>query len=136
VPCDPSHVRTVTVRGGKANDSGFLFQVYTPVYGDVTNNVYPDAVVPYSCTGADFGGEKAFVYTGTASQRRMVADLPGRQGPSSIDRIAIQGAVLVLSGRGYSPTTAHCCPDLRITTRYQWNGASFVAIDTTTVKAV
>jgi hypothetical protein len=33
---------------------------------------------------------------------------------------------LMLVGMGFTATAAHCCPDLRITNVYNWNGSSLM----------
>lgn len=135
--CSP-HARPVTVTNGQGRVEGFFFQIYPPVYGDLTGDGRPEAVVPYSCTGADFGGARVFVFTGSAAHPKLLGTLPPHPGASghisSVEAVSIRQGMLQISGIGYSATAAHCCPDLTITTRYRWNGHEFVAVGSTTTK--
>jgi len=63
-------------RSGVARDGAVRFQVYAPLYADLTGDGRPEALVPYSCTGADFGGVQLFVYTGDAAHLRCSARSP------------------------------------------------------------
>jgi hypothetical protein len=111
-----------------------LFQVYTPTYGDLTGDRQPEAAIPYSCTGADFGGVQVFVYSGNATHPQLLGQLPlpdpsGRATIADIQSVTIKNAVILLTGRGYSEAAAHCCPDLHIESSYRWNGSQFVVVD-------
>lgn len=135
--CFSDHPRQFVARNGLAMISGTHFQVYTPIYGDITGDGRPEAIVPYSCTGADFGGVHVFVYTSTAGQPRLLGEIPsatagsgtGTSAPPSIASVntvtlpaltALPAQrVLQISGTGYSANALHSCPDLTITSRYR-----------------
>jgi hypothetical protein len=132
-PCTPPSPATVTVvNGSAAIGNQWHFSISRPLFGDITGDGVPEAVVPYDCVGADDLGTHVFVYTGTASAPHQIADLPARTEPqpdiASIypDQMQIANHQLTLVGLGFTPTAAHCCPDLRITNVYNWNGSNLV----------
>ncbi len=51
--CFSSGPQRFVARDGVAVTNHIHFQVYTPLYGDLTGNGQLEAMVPYSCTGAD-----------------------------------------------------------------------------------
>lgn len=119
-------------RNGKAQNKFIQFQIYQPViFGDLTGDGQPEAAVRYSCTGADFGGVHVFVYSGQASHPLLLGELPlsdknGQAGNWSVETITIANQTIQLSGRGYSSSAPHCCPDLHVEARYRWNGKQLV----------
>jgi len=128
--CFSSNPRPFVAHNGAAQTGGVHYQVYAPLYGDLTGDGQPEAIIPYSCTGADFGGVHAFVYGGTAAAPRLLGDLPssavGGQALSSIHTVTLPALallprerVLQVSGSGYSANAAHSCPDLRVTMSYR-----------------
>jgi len=127
-------------RNGKAQNQLVHFQIYTPItYGDLTGDGQPEAVIRYSCTGADFGGVHVFVYSGTANHPILLGELPlivkdGQGGNWSIETVHIANQVLQLSGRGYSASAPHCCPDLRVEASYRWDGKHFISTQFKTTK--
>ncbi|QBD76728.1 hypothetical protein EPA93_12220 [Ktedonosporobacter rubrisoli] len=129
-----SSTHTFQAKDGKARDKGILFQVYKPVYGDLTGDQRPEAAIPYSCTGADFGGVHVFVYTGDAKHPRLLAELPASydqaQGDAlgSVDSVTINNGVIRLSGSNYGPNVPHCCPNVQIIRNYRWDGKHFALI--------
>lgn len=132
-----THAKPVTLKNGQGRVEGFLFQIYPPMFGDLTGDGRAEAVVPYSCTGADFGGAHVFVFTGTAAHPLLLAKLPSPVSGNvnaldSVESVRIQRGLLRLSGRGYTATAAHCCPDLTITITYRWNDRTFVVANSTT----
>lgn len=130
----------VTVVGGKARVAGFYFEIYKATYGDLTGDGKPEAAVGFSCTGADFGGVHLFVFSGTAAHPVLLGTLPlpspGSQTNvavvDSVETTTIAREIITISGRGYSATAAHCCPDLTVTTAYRWTGRTFVTISSNT----
>ncbi|HKD75226.1 MAG TPA: hypothetical protein VKB76_07010 [Ktedonobacterales bacterium] len=139
-PCAPPSPATVTVVNGVAAIGGqFHFSVSRPLYGDITGDGVPEAVVPYDCVGADDLGTHVFVYSGNASAPHQIGDLPAHSEPqpdiASIypDQMHIANHQLTLVGLGFTATAAHCCPDLRITNVYNWNGSSLVLASHTVV---
>ena len=142
--CFSAHPRQFIARHGLATIDGTHFQVYPPIYGDITGDGRPEAIVPYSCTGADFGGVHVFVYTGTAGQPRLLGEIPsatvgsgmGASAPPSIASVNTvtlpaltalpSQRVLQISGTGYSANAPHSCPDLTITSRYRVAGNKLI----------
>jgi hypothetical protein len=129
-------------RNGQAQSNGIHFQVYTPIFGDITGDGRQEALVPYSCTGADFGGVHLYVYTGSAGQPSLLAEIPSRSFSSSLMvsvhtitlpalTVLPQERVLQVEGVGYSARAIHTCPDLDVTLRYQVTGGRLVATGTT-----
>ena len=126
-----------------AQADGIHFQVYPPLFGDLTGDGQPEALVPYSCTGADFGGVHLFVFTGAASHPRLMAQIPSPTAPyvgsiASVHSVTLpvlavmpEQRVLQVNGTGYSATAPHICPDLDITLRYQVNKDHLVAMGST-----
>jgi hypothetical protein len=109
-----------------------LFQVYPPpVYGDLTGDGKPEAVLSYGCAGANYFGTRVWVFTGTASSLQLIGDLPDASANSaqgtvgSISKVTISSGVLTFTGEGYSPSAPHCCPDLVVTLVYRWTGTAF-----------
>ncbi len=114
---------------GQAVNGPVHFVVYAPVYGDLTGDGQPEAVVPYRCSAADAGGERVFVYSGTSSHPYLLGDLPlpdPKGAIANVTGISISNEALHLEGGGYSPTAPHCCPDLFIKTNYRWDKGKFV----------
>jgi hypothetical protein len=117
----------------KAQNQFIRFEIYSPItYGDLTGDGQPEAAIRYSCTGADFGGVHVFVYSGTASHPALLGDLPSvvkneQGGNWSIEKVSIVNQTLQLTGRGYSASAPHCCPDLHIEASYRWDGKHFVS---------
>lgn len=121
-------------RNGAARNGYISFQVYKPVYGDLTGDGQPEAAIPYSCSAADFGGVRVFVYGGSATHPVLLGDLPlpdksGKITYWSVDTVSISNKEIHLVGKGDSPSAAHCCPDLHIEIGYRWNGSHFVVAD-------
>ena len=118
---------------GKAQNKAIHFEVYGPiVFGDLTGDGQPEAAIRYSCTGADFGGVRVFIYSGTASHPILLGDLPlatkNNQGGSwTVERVNMTNQILQLVGRGYSASAPHCCPDLHIEASYRWDGKHFIS---------
>ena len=129
--CYSATPQQFVVRNGKATVGFIYFQIYTPVYGDLTGDGLPEAAIPYSCTGADFGGVQVFIYTGTATHPVELGELPlgteSAQGSfASVNTIQIQNEQITLTGDGYSSQAGHCCPDLHFQVTYQWKSSAFV----------
>ena len=144
--CFSSSPQRFVVRNGLAVTNHIRFQVYAPLYGDLTGNGQPEAIVPYSCTGADFGGVHVYVYTGTASQPKLLGEVPSPKAPSvgtisSVTAVtlplvltanAAQQSLLQVSGLGYSANTTHTCPNLLITVRYRVRAGTLNVVSSTT----
>lgn len=141
--CYSSKPRRFVARHGVAQVAGIHFQVYPPLFGDLTGDGRPEALVPYSCTGADFGGVHLFVFTGAASHPRLLAEIPSPTAPyvgsmASVRTVTLpvvtvmpQQRVLQVNGAGYSATAPHTCPDLDITLRYQVSRDHLIAMGST-----
>jgi hypothetical protein len=129
-PCDSSQ-QTISTTNGQGKTAGdFTIAIGTPVYGDVTHDGIWEALVPYQCVGADSFPEHVFVYTGTAEKPRLLGILPlaSETITWSVDphMMYVADDTIQLQGRGYSPTAAHCCPDLYVYNQYTWDGSRFV----------
>jgi len=126
--------QTYHVHNGTAMVNNIFFQVEKPVFGDLTGDGQPEAVIPYSCTGADFGGESVFVYTGDATNPMLIGDLPtsdqlANNNLGSVEKVTINNSELILSGKAYGLGDAQCCPSLQYTVTYRWNGSAFVVVN-------
>lgn len=128
--CVPDHPQPIKIHAGRVTVGSFLFQVYPPTYGDLTGDGHPEAVVPYSCTGADFWGVQDYVFSGSATHPVLLGIVPSKRGTNGDGVIAsvaptrIDHGVLTLTGIGYTRRAAHCCPNLRITMRYGWRAGA------------
>jgi hypothetical protein len=141
--CFSDHPVRYVTHNGLAQNGGIHFQVYTPLFGDLTGDGRQEAFVTYSCTGADFGGVHLFVHTGTAGRPRLLADVPSPGAPStgnlaSVHTITLpvltallRQRILQVNGVGYSATATHTCPDLDIALRYQMSGDHLVPAGST-----
>ena len=119
---------------GVTQKNGIHLQVDKPVFGDITGDGKDEAVIPYACAAADFGGVRAFVYSGDAANPTLLGNLPQPsrskgEAWGSIDTIRIDGGKIYVSGKGYSAAAPRCCPDLQIEMRYRWDGKQFVVAD-------
>lgn len=133
--CYSNSPQQYTVHNGTATANGVSFGVEPPVFGDLTGDGQPEAVILYSCVAADSYGPRALVYSGTAEHPVLLADLPAQN--DSLARIAtvkIVNGNLQLSGQGYALGDASCCPSLQVTTTYKWNGTQFIIVNTTATK--
>lgn len=135
--CFSDHPRYFTAKGGKSIVDGTLFEIGIPIYGDITGDGKPEALVPYTCTGATSGPYNLFVYTVKNNSLIYLRQLPpeDRSYAGTIyatKNVKIYKGTAELSGIGYSNNAAHCCPDLNVTTKYQWNGNSFLPTFTET----
>lgn len=118
-------------KNGEAVNDHVHFYVYTPTYGDLTNDGQVDAVVPYQCSAADSRGIHVFVYSGSSDHPRLLGDLPVddlRETIANVTTIHISSNILHMEGDGYSANAPHCCPDLSIKTDYRWDGKTFVVV--------
>lgn len=138
--CFSNRPQTFVARHGMAQ-SGFVhFQVYTPIFTDLSGDGRPEALIPYSCTGADFGGVHLFVYTGTAAQPHLLGEIPASTEPAigglaSVHSVTIPALTvlpsqreLAVEGVGFSPTATHTCPDLQVTLRYRVAGGRLLRV--------
>lgn len=121
------------VVNGTATNNGIQLRTLQAVYGDLTGDGQPEVAIPYICTGADFGGERVFVYTGNAEHPILMGDLPTNTGAGantfgSVMTVAIMNGLITLSGVGYGPGEPRCCPGLQITSSYRWDGSRFVMV--------
>lgn len=135
-------VHNFQVKDGQTTDGGIHFEVYAnkAVYGDLNGDGQADAAIPYSCTGADSGGVRVLIVTGDSSNRVIIGDLalPSKTQTDNTlkdaDTIVIQNEQINLSGRGYSPSAAHCCPDLQMTQSFHWDGKQFILTHSSATK--
>jgi O-glycosyl hydrolase len=130
-PCSGNQ-QAVAVQNGKGVDN--MIQVgidsSSAVYGDLTGNGQPAAVLLVSCTGADYWAE-ALVYSGSAAHPHYLGNfLQDTPFFTEIDSATIDQqahpATITLRGRGGG--TAICCPANMVTVMLRWNGSRFVAV--------
>jgi len=128
--CYSDKPRPFKVVNGVGVVDGVHLEVYQPVFGDLTGDGQPEAAIPYSCTAADFGGVRVFVYTGDARKPVLLGELPLPPPDTnySVDIVTIDHGMIQLVGRGYSASAPHCCPDLHVNNLYRWNGSRFVLV--------
>jgi hypothetical protein len=120
-----------TTHNGLATSQQIHLEVFPPVYGDLTRDGQPEAIIRYSCSSADFGGVRAFVYTGNKAHPILLGDLPlpVQHRDSSewiVDQVSINNETLQLKGKTYSLLAARCCPDQQFQASYRWDGVRFV----------
>lgn len=130
--CYTDQPAIVKVTNGSAHPGYVYYTVSKPVFGDLTGDGQPEAVIPFQCSAADTAPAQVFVYTGTAQHPRQLATLPlgGTQPMLSVRSATIANGTLLLSGDGYTPHDPLCCPSLHTTITYQWNGTNFAVIAT------
>lgn len=147
--CFSSSPLRFVARNGLAVTNHIHFQVYTPLYGDLTGNGQLAAIVPYSCTAADFGGVHLYVYAGTASKPKLLGQIPAPGAPyagsiNSVTAVTLpitlmgnvgESPLLQVTGIGYSANAPHTCPDLLITSRFQIHAGALKAISSTKHKS-
>ena len=132
--CTPSPA-TLTTHDGKAplpNNDTFI--VNTPIFGDVTGDGQPEAVIPNDCIGGQPRGKQFLVYTGTAAAPQFLTSLPLSSDPQPDIAIGDPTKVtfggnqtLTIGGLGYSvPAIPICCPDLSITDTFTWQASHLV----------
>jgi len=138
--CFASHAQRFVAHNGVAQAGFVHFQVYTPIFADLTGDGRPEALVPYSCTGADFGGVHVFVYTGAAAQPHLLGEIPSPRaatvgGLASMHTVTVptapvlpQQRALTVAGVGFSASATHACPDVQVTQRYRVEGGRLVAM--------
>lgn len=129
--CFSAHARPFVARNGAAQAGFIHFQVYQPIFGDITGDGQPEALVPYSCAGADFGGVHLYVFGGAAGQPRLLGEIPAPSAPAvgslaSVQTVTLpaltvlpQQRTLQVTGAGFSATATHTCPDLVVTLHYR-----------------
>jgi len=127
--CFTAHPVQVTLHNSQANQDGVHYTIQKPVFGDLTGDGQPEAVIIYHCEGGGTSPLLVFVYSGTEQQPTLLANLPsnGDKLATVISALIVHG-ILQLSGYGYSANVPLCCPDLLVTTTYQWNGSNFSAV--------
>jgi hypothetical protein len=123
-------------KNGRASNDHITFEVFKPVFGDLTGDGQPEAALPYRCSAADSGGIRVFVYTGNAAHPRLLGELPlpetsGREPMLNSVAVQIRNEQIQLTGTGYSPTAPQCCPDRSFSLWYRWNGSRFVTVSST-----
>lgn len=106
----------------------FGWQVVSRVFGDVTGDGRPDAVVVVACNaGAGSPPEHIFAYDGASppGPPRLLATLtaPGLQ---FVTGLKIVGRTVSGTAYGYSSDRIpRCCPDLRFPVVWEWTGTAF-----------
>lgn len=129
--CYSDHPIAIRIRNGSAASNYVHYYVRNPVFGDLTGDGQPEAVIPFQCTAADAAPAQVFVYSGTAQHPYLLATLPAAGRPwFNVQQASITNGALQLSGYGYKLQDSLCCPSLWTTTSYRWNGSSFVVIAT------
>jgi hypothetical protein len=133
--CYTNTPQQFTVHNGTATVGMVTFGVDPPIFGDLTGDGQPEAVILYSCIAADSFGPHVLVYSGTAAHPVLLADLPSlNETLVRVDLVKIVNGMLQLSGKGYALGDASCCLSLQVTTTYKWNGTQFVIVNSTSTK--
>jgi hypothetical protein len=120
---------------GVAHNDHITFEVFHPVFGDLTGDGQAEAALPYRCYAADIGGMHVFVYTGDAAQPHLLGQLPltetsGSEPVFNTLTVQISNQQIELTGTSYSPDAPRCCPDRSLSLWYRWNGSQFVMVHT------
>jgi hypothetical protein len=123
-------------RDGRGRNDHITFEVFPPVFGDLTGDGQPEAALPYRCSASDKGGIQVFVYSGTAAHPRLLGQLPLSRpsgGVPMFNSLAVQihNEQIQLTGMSYSAAAPRCCPDRSLSLWYRWNGSQFVTVRTT-----
>jgi hypothetical protein len=118
---------------GRASNDHITFEVFAPIFGDLTGDGQAEAALPYRCSAVDSGGVRVFVYTGTATHPRLLGELPlpqtgGREPVFNSLAVQIRNEQIELSGMSYSPSAPRCCPDRLLSLWYRWTGSQFVTV--------
>ena len=125
-PCSSDQPVTITLHNGSAQQNGVSYSVHRPVFGDLTGNGRMVAVIIFQCVAADAAPAQVFVYAGTVRHPSLLATLPpDEHAHVSVRSASIARGILQLTGDGYARNDAHCCPSLKVVTRYKLNGAHF-----------
>jgi hypothetical protein len=119
-----------------AHNDHITFEVFHPVFGDLTGDGQAEAAVPYQCYAADSGGMHVFVYSGDAAHPHLLGQLPlaqtgGSEPVFNTLTVQISNQQIELTGASYSPNAPRCCPDRTLSLWYRWNGSQFVTVRTT-----
>jgi hypothetical protein len=120
-------------RKGRARNGHITFEVFPPIFGDLTGDGQQEAALPYRCFAADSGGLQVFVYTGTAAHPRLLGQLPlaGSNGGVVLFNsltVRIRDGQIQLTGASYSAGAPRCCPDRLLSIWYRWNGSHLVKV--------
>ncbi len=83
--CYSSSPQQYTVHNGTATVGMDEFRRGTAIFGDLTGDGQPEAVILYSCVAADSYGPRTLVYSGTAEHPVLLADLPSQNETSCQD---------------------------------------------------
>jgi hypothetical protein len=126
------NVNQIKVRDGHAY-IGYFFVVGRPVFGDLTGDGQPEAVIPYFWVGASASPTHVLVYSGNALHPVLLGKIPSQYkyndndlvASLSVRSVSISNGELHLAGYGWTPTAPRYCPDLDIEVSYRWNGSQF-----------
>jgi hypothetical protein len=147
--CNPDQGDHVAVKNGTAIDSGSwgksLVQVYRPVFGDLTGDGQPEAVVPYGCSDTDPNSPiqgtvyvHVIIFSGNPAQPMVIGQFPPWPGNSNnlrtirtVDFVKIDHGMLQLIGGGFSGE-GPASLDLQITNKYRWTGSHFEPVSSQT----
>lgn len=128
--CYTAQPVTITLHNGSAQRNGITYSVLKPVFGDLTGNGQPEAVLIFQCTAADAAPARVFVYAGTARHPTLLAILPPDDHTHfGVRTASISQGILQLTGDGYARRDSPCCPSLKVITRYKWTGTHFDVLD-------
>lgn len=128
--CYTAQPVTITLHNGSAQRNGITYSVLKPVFGDLTGNGQPEAVLIFQCTAADAAPARVFVYAGTARHPTLLAVLPPDDHTHfGVRAASISQGILQLTGDGYTRRDPHCCPSLKVVTRYKWADTHFDVLD-------
>jgi hypothetical protein len=99
---------------------------------DFTGDGVPDAVVAVRCdTGAGNPPSAVFAVLATPNGPAVQARLVDARSGEVVRDLRLRGADLSVASLGYSANAPRCCPDLRITRAFHWDGQRFAPRATT-----
>jgi len=135
-PGSPQAVQITVANGvGTSADGQTTLYVneYPVVYGDVTGDGQPEAMVIYGCViqGSPHIWTHVWVFTGTADNPALIGDLPitsDDQYFMFVQSVTVLGGDKGMVGPGISQNGSPGCPDLIVTMTYHWSGTQFVLV--------
>jgi hypothetical protein len=122
------------VRNGRAVSNGMAVTVSKPVYGDISGDDQPEAVLRMDCvsaTGGNQSASRAYVFAPGPHDPKFVqelADTPGGIGAepdnispylAAVQQVSIADDTLSVVALAWSPNAPHCCNDLVVGTTWQ-----------------
>ena len=96
-------------------------------YADLTGDGLTEAIVAAACwTDTSQNPINVFVYDGTDRRTPLARLLTiGKDQYLKTATVRTKGATITVTSEALSDDAPRCCPDLKITQRYEWRDAEF-----------